>query len=404
MELYSENINEEQFIIKEPIGQNKFIDEIIDIINKKEKRIIIQGNTGTGKTFISYYILKKLNYDIKYIHCPSELRNIKNVIEYFKKLKCSYNVNDLFNGIKRKFAIILDNIGDIEPLQRKELTENIPKNLICILTGNSFDNKYLKNFNNIFKIPELHKNYKIKIIEEILKEDIQYIMKKKIDEIIINDDINEIIKYCSFIKNTINKNDKITNIKKSNNIDITKDFECIDFDLKNKIKILLEKKLNITEFSNIFNSDSYVFQNLLIQNLNNILKNEKDINIYKKIFENIIFCNKFNNYQQEFLDINYTSVISYYPLNGLYKNINIEYNNKINNILATRSNQTNILKNLKHIILDEDILKYNSAIILEYIIENINNISKEELKILYPIIYFDTQENNEYKNILKKFK
>jgi hypothetical protein len=423
MELHSEQLQESNFRIYPPIGIEKLIKDIKAAISSGIRRILLVGGTGYGKSIIAYNILCSLGYEVKYINCAVDIRNQKNILDYLKKLRCGYSIQDLVNGRKKKFGLLIDDMHFFDVYPRNTILENIPGNIITIATMNPpVETKFSTNFpvGGIFEIPELPKACKSRIIDQLLGDNIKFLSKKKRDEILENQDISEIIKFCDILLDSFKKkgtSKEITVMKNAiNELDISKEKECIDYDMKTKIRMLLRDKMPLPMFCSIFETDSFVFQNLFIQNLCNILRNNRNTAEYETIYRNIIQSNKYN---QIIPDINYTAIISYYQLNGRFYTDEIENNNKINNILAAKSNFKNITDNVQkqYPILADDFLKLNSPNILNYIYFKLKELSSDDefktllkelkddgkIQELYEIIYFDTQNNTKFKSMIKNY-
>lgn len=426
MELYSERISCENFKIYPPIGVDKTIKELNDAIKSGAKRLLLIGGVGTGKSLIGYHVLSECGFDIKYLNCGMEMRNQKNIVEYLKKMRCGYSVIDSIKGNKKRFALLIDDIHFYEVYGRNTILEAIPKNIVAICTMcPPVETKFSTNFqqNGIITIQELPKTIKSRIIDQVLGNEYNKLLsKKKREDLLENKDISEIIKFCIMIIDTFNlhgegSTKELNETKKLINVfDIDKDDECIDYDMKSKIRKLLKDKMSLESFCSIFEVDSFVFQNLFIQNLCNILRNNRNEKVYHDLYMNIITSNKFNTVIH---DVNYTAIISYYGLNGKYQTDDIENNNKINNILAAKSNFKNITENInkQYPILPDNYLKLNSQLVLYYIYFKMKELSTDEewkdllkelktegkLQELYEVIYFDTQINTKFKTMLKTY-
>ena len=155
--------------------QEKKIIEWLEHFEKNKTNILIKrgiyiyGPPGSGKTYFTKQILKKINYDI-ILFDAGDVRN-KSAMESITKHNISNtNIISLFNKNKKKMAIIMDEIdgmnsgdkGGINSLirlirpkktrkQKKENTTMIP--IICI--GNYHIDKKITELMKVCNIIEL---------------------------------------------------------------------------------------------------------------------------------------------------------------------------------------------------------------------------------------------------------
>jgi len=187
-------------------NQIKHILSNFDSLNENtlfKRGIYIYGSSGCGKTYFIEKILKDMNYDIiKYD--AGDIRN-KNLIESINSNSISnYNVLQMMNGIKKKIAIIMDEIdgmnnGDkggintliklIRPKKtKKQKLEEITMNpIICI--GNYRVDKKIKELMKVCNTIELKPPTNVQMNEIIqhLFTNADTLIKNKIVDFIQND-------------------------------------------------------------------------------------------------------------------------------------------------------------------------------------------------------------------------
>ena len=74
-----------------------------------KKVLLIIGDTGSGKTFISELLFKEFGYDKIEIN-STDYRSQKKFSDFLKKTLCFRNVVDLFNNEKKPIGLLLDEI------------------------------------------------------------------------------------------------------------------------------------------------------------------------------------------------------------------------------------------------------------------------------------------------------
>ena len=258
---------------------DSFVDnkDIVNYLhNYKQKKlnsnIIIFGNSGSGKTYLSQILIKFLNKKSLYIN----FLNIKSQSELSTKIE--YFSNQKFNN---DLLIIIDDIDTISKNIQNNLINIIEKynlniTFIFICTNIQILIENLKNKFIFLHLNDISKNIIFKYIKNFAEKE-QFEINDKYVEYIINISNNNII-------NTINNLEKYKQIT-SNNISNIEDIFSIPsfqeisylFDLckKNNIFDLISK---VEELHN--NGFSY-YDN--ITNLFNFIKKYNDINELDKI-------------------------------------------------------------------------------------------------------------------------
>ena len=316
-------------LIKKSIKkENNFNNNIIKTKTQINQKTIKKTNNNLHKNIINK---KQLNENNSY-----KTNNPYNF--YFNNNNQKLNIGTSFSLTSNKNNLAglyyINNLINKNSLSNFKTTSTTTKNSI-----KSSKEKNNQNSNNNYKKDNSNENKKINAINSKL---ISIGTKKKISQqkLIIqnNNNLNSIMKKFSI--SNINKNKKV---KKELN------HKIID-NLSNSKNITLIGKNNISNLSNLSNFYSI---NILSKSFANSKKNfKKDTNFYKtkietKIQNNNAFHKKSNKYFDNIGNHNiFPITISHYKNN--YININININNKKNNIKTSNNNICNINKVIKN--------------------------------------------------------
>jgi len=347
-------------------NQIKHILSNFDSLNENtlfKRGIYIYGSSGSGKTYFIEKILKDMNYDIiKYD--AGDIRN-KNLIESINNNNISnYNVLQMMNGIKKKIAIVMDEIdgmnngdkGGINSLiklirqkktkkQKLENKTSIP--IICI--GNYYVDKKIKELIKVCNIFELKKPNLIQT-ENLIRNDIPELHHHlKSQESILCDVINYIqgdLRKFFFIKKMFYSN-KFEDFlfffqylnKKKFNEDTKKNTQFLlthNISMKYHNTCINETDRTIVALlwhENIIDYISGTVENVVIQNRTS-RKSETETNkkfacnFYLKILDNICFADYIDRitFQNQIWQFNeMSSLIKTFYNNFLYHNIFLRY-------------------------------------------------------------------------------
>ena len=323
-------------LIKKSIKkENNFNNNIIKTKTQINQKTIKKTNNNLHKNIINK---KQLNENNSY-----KTNNPYNF--YFNNNNQKLNIGTSFSLTSNKNNLAglyyINNLINKNSLSNFKTTSTTTKNSI-----KSSKEKNNQNSNNNYKKDNSNENKKINAINSKL---ISIGTKKKISQqkLIIqnNNNLNSIMKKFSI--SNINKNKKV---KKELN------HKIID-NLSNSKNITLIGKNNISNLSNLSNFYSI---NILSKSFANSKKNfKKDTNFYKtkietKIQNNNAFHKKSNKYFDNIGNHNiFPITISHYKNN--YININININNKKNNIKTSNNNICNINKVIKNNIRNQKI-------------------------------------------------
>ena len=343
----------------------KWIDNFKKNIDRSKKVLLIIGSTGSGKTCIAQQLFKKFEYQIMELN-SGDIRSQKKLGEYLHKTLGFNNVLDMFYERKRPIGLILDEIetlcqntdkgGLSEFIQilkdhakyeknKKKLEDEAKKSknknkkpkeisvdmnkfifienpIICTYTENN-DKKIteLKKFSYTIDLRNIDfDEYKkfIKYINKIQKIDI----KPKILKEIASDCENDIRKFIQSVENchlckSINKLD--TNNYEA--IKILNDVTKNDIQLIDAIRLLLNKKLDLTKLDLLFYLEPYhlpytIYQNMIPFLINTTLKNKDKFLIYSNYIESLSNFDQTNNLIYENND--WCDVDNYLRLYGVY--------------------------------------------------------------------------------------
>tara|TARA_Y100000590_G_C15746615_1_gene1022294 strand:+ start:7059 stop:8429 length:1371 start_codon:yes stop_codon:yes gene_type:complete len=293
--------------LKDMIFDKKDVDKakqwITDFKNKKKGTpncLFLLGKPGIGKTSLAYALLNDFDYDICEFNA-SEIRNQKQIKDQISEINGNINVIDFMNSKKKKIGIIMDEIDGMNNNDRGGLTELtdimfdkknkelIPSGSPFICISNSIDKKI-----KALRDKSVYINCKyptqyafVNLVTKILKKE-----NILIDDIAILD----IIKHSqNDIRRLINILEYLFYDKSKNNQDVYDNIEkeLINFDKKNTTydiynvtSTILNKKCEMDEIFEYYNTDKSLFPLLFMENFPNYtLKNRT--NDYNKKLETL---------------------------------------------------------------------------------------------------------------------
>lgn len=296
--------------------------------SNSKKVLFILGNTGTGKTLLADIIFSEYNYQKIELN-STDIRSQKKIGEFLKKSLTYKNVIDMFHDGNLPIGILIDEIDTICKLSDKggftEFLNILKQNEKCETQKKNINDKkktkkakiliddYIKLYNPIIctsndindkKINELKKYSEVIILQKITNEEnleiINDLYKKnnqKIDEDVKLDisnysqgDVRRLILLLeelyfysngNLITKTVFNNFKNTFQEKK------EDIQLLDY-----TKILLTKKLTISDAQKYFDTDCLLTPLMIYHNSIDYIKNAEDttkkkLNVYKDVLESL---------------------------------------------------------------------------------------------------------------------
>tara|TARA_B100000902_G_scaffold397505_1_gene461508 strand:- start:6242 stop:7531 length:1290 start_codon:yes stop_codon:yes gene_type:complete len=369
-------------------------------INNSNTKIctFVCGKSGTGKTSIVKNILNKLKYNIYEFNILSQ--KTKNIIDFYTEYKnhCN-NILDIFNGVKNKSIILIDNVELINSIDKNTLTslikllrpkknkknyfyENLQSQIILIGTNNSD-----KKIKEILKLCNLINVY------SPTKEDIVNIISKNNPKV----NINTISSFINISKN-INYYliDKFNELNRANSIDKYIKYST-DNNTNNNVKyinycIIKDKLLFNDDSSKINETDKTTVSLLYHENIIDYINctNKININTYLQILQNFCFGDYMDRiiFQKQLWQLNEIS----FKIKVLYNNTIFHkfiYNNKIKHIVK--------LNNIRFTkILTKYSSEFNNYTFLINMCQNIDVDKKDLFLLFYNLKNYYTNENINY--------
>lgn len=360
--------------------------KINSFLNSDKKILLIEGESGVGKSYYLQYITYKNKNDknvlFYYIHIPS-IKSIKK--EIINVLSCFYK-EDL------KIVFILDDLH-IEPNLDLDISRLLVNNNIkFILSIRQGYRQYLPS--NILNHSEIDEFYLTRFNEEKIKKGMQNYNLLASNISIY--DLPIFFKLCEILdENNENKNDKINCINYHNKIEILNDFTnkfINDKNIKKLKKILLKMYKNETliinenlekdEFNEIF--DFKIYSNRIT------FKNEI---IGEFLFAKYILeFEKLDDYLDKFKKIK-NNIFKVFFLNSIRFLIALQTEEEIIKLL-----NSNDIKNslAKEALSEKRKLSFNEKFLDDPFLIYIMLLDKKNFEKIYS--YFTTS-NNDYTNV-----
>ena len=365
------------------VGNHKLIYSLNNWYKKGDNNIVIvNGQTGVGKTLLAELFLKEHNYTIKTFSNCEELSNniLKDKINNFFNFQ---NILEIMNN--KKVGVIIKDVDNILTDIIKIISNASIKRLVFIIT-----NTNLKKLNKkLFILQFIKPNYNDieNFILEITLENKFYLNNKGIKLLYeySNGDVRYIINFLEDlfmnikIKNNTSTIINVT-IEQINDFITTKEKD-IDYSLFDLVNQLIFKKNTINNTLKYVYHDIYFLPTIIYDNLHILLK-YNNLEYYYKCMKSIVYSEYLNI--KEFENQSSTS-------NDIQLILNTHLPNYYFNICKIDKCK------LSFSVLMNKLLKYNNSK-KYYINFELNNIKTNYFKeIIKFLIYLD--EKTSQKNI-----
>lgn len=429
-----------------------------------KKVLFILGTSGTGKTLLADMIFKEYNYQKIELN-STDIRSQKKIGEFLKKSLTYKNVIDMFNEGNSPIGILIDEIDTICKLSDKggftEFLNILKQNEKCEIQKKNINDKkklkkakiliddYIKLYNPIIctsndindkKINELKKYSEVIILQKITFEenleiinDLYQKNNQKINEDVkldISDHSQGDVRRLILLLEELYfyaKGDIITK-KLFENFKITFQEKKEDIQLLEYTKILLTKKLTISDSQKYFDTDCLLTPLMVYHNSIDYIKNSEDtskkkLNTYKNILESLCIHDTIQTNIFEIQDWEelyhissfYGAAIPNYYFNTLTnkKEVNVQFTSLLNKISQMYVNKK-LLNSAKFSIgkinYDTDEIIYLTEIISNYFDnykENLNisddEDEEEEEPIQHDILKKPLINNSELIKFMNKY-
>lgn len=272
------------------VGNRKLIYSLNNFYKKGDDNIvIINGQTGIGKSLLAELFLKENNYTIKsFSNCEESSSSIlKDKIEQMFNFQ---NILEIMNN--KKVGVIINDIDNILMDVIKIITKASIKRLVFIIT-----NTNLKKLTKKIFVLNLNKPLYNEIENLILEISLQnkfYLNNEGIKKVYdySNGDIRYIINFLEdlYIHIQIKKKaSSISNISldEINNLIESKEKD-IDYSLYDLVNKLIFNKNTIEQTLKYVHHDIYFLPTIIYDNLNILLKYDNGLEYYCKCLKNIV--------------------------------------------------------------------------------------------------------------------